>query len=188
VSDLETDPIVAAYDFSGFDTIVDVGGGRGALLAAILRRATRSTGVLFDGNAGHLAAPEVLAEAGVAQRCTIVDGGLFDPPPAGADAYILKHIVHDWPEPDVLKVLKNVRNAIGADGRLLLMEFVAPEGNTPHPAKLVDLWLMLLVGGMERTAAQYSALLGAAGFRIERVVQTATPLSIVEARPVDVRE
>lgn len=183
LSDLETAPILAAYDFSRYHTIVDVGGGRGALLAGILQRSTNSRGILFDSRAVNSGAEAVMADAGVADRCTIESGGLFDPVTPGGDAYVLKHIVHDWPDSKTLEILKNVRDAISADGRLLLIEFVPTEGNAQHPGKLVDLWLMLLVGGKERTPAQYSELLASAGFRLDRVVQTASPVSIVEARP-----
>lgn len=183
LSDLETDPILAAYDFSRFNTIVDVGGGRGALLAGILQRATNSRGILFDARAVGSGAESLLEEAGVAGRCTIESGGLFDPVSPGGDAYILKHIVHDWPESKALEILKNVRDAISAEGKLLLIEFVPTQGNAQHIGKLVDLWLMLLVGGKERTARQYSELLASAGFQLDRVVHTASSASIVQARP-----
>jgi SAM-dependent methyltransferase len=183
LSAMETDPVLAAYDFSRYRTVVDVGGGGGALLAGILARATTTRGVLFDSRAEQFGAGELLREAGVADRCTIDAGGLFDPVTPGADAYVLKHIVHDWPREQALEILRNVRKAILPGGRVLLLEFVSPEGNRPHPAKLVDLWLMLLVGGRERTAAQYSELLADAGFELTGVVPTASALSVVEARP-----
>jgi SAM-dependent methyltransferase len=183
LSALETEPILAAYDFSRYRTVVDVGGGGGALLAGILARATTTNGVLFDSRASDFGAEAVMRDAGVADRCTIDAGGLFDPVTPGADAYVLKHIVHDWPQEQALEILRNVRKAIVPEGRLLLLEFVSPDGNRPHPARLVDLWLMLLVGGRERTASQYAGLLAGAGFALTKVVQTASALSIVEARP-----
>jgi hypothetical protein len=184
LSELETVPLTAAYDFSRFGTIVDFCGGRGALLAEVLGRAPRSRGVLVDERAGGNGAAEALAAAGVADRCTIATSGLFDPVPAGGDAYLLKHVVHDWPQAQVAEILKNVRAAINPDGRLLLMEFVVPTGRTQHISKLVDLWLMLLVGGRERTEEQYAAVLADAGFQLSTVVPTASPVSIIEARPV----
>ncbi|MET7622246.1 methyltransferase [Streptomyces sp. NPDC005408] len=184
MSDTETLPILAAYDFSRFSTIVDFCGGRGTLLAGILQQTPGARGILYDPRVDNNGAADFLKEEGVADRCTIAGGDLFDAPPAGHDAYILKHIVHDWPESQALEILKNVRESISEDGRLLLMEMVPPSsGNSPHAAKLVDLWLMLLVGGRERTQEQYGELLLGAGFRLERVVQTAAPISIVEARP-----
>jgi hypothetical protein len=184
LSDLETEPTVAAYDFSRFNTIVDVFGGRGTLLAAILKRAKNSRGILVDERAEKLGASAFFQEAGVAERCTVDTTGLFESPPSGGDAYILKHIVHEWPESKALEILKNVRGAISDSGRLLLMEFVLPEGKTQHPGRLVDLWLMLLIGGKERTSAQYAELLASAGFRLTRVIGTASSVAIIEARPV----
>lgn len=184
LSALETEPLVAAYDFSRYDTIVDVGGGGGALLARILQSSPSSRGILFDDRAVQAGAEHVLAQAGVTDRATIESGNFFGPvSPAGADAYVLKHVLHDWPEEQALHILRNVRQAAGENSRLLLMEYVPGEDNAPHAGKLVDLWLMLLVGGRERTAAQYADLLSRAGWELESVVPTASPVSIVEARP-----
>jgi len=183
LSNTETAPLVAAYDYSRFGTIVDVGAGRGHLLAAVLQSAPGSRGILFDERAVGNGAVGVLAEAGVADRATIEGGSFFGPVPKG-DAYMLKHILHDWPEPQALEILRNIRAAIAPEGRLLIMEFVLPEGDVQHFGKLIDLWLLMLVGGRERTYTQYVELLAAAGFRLEQVVQTATSVSIVEARPV----
>jgi hypothetical protein len=183
LSALETEPVLAAYDFAHFTTIVDVGGGSGGLLAGILNKAPKTKGVLFDARAAFIGAPELLREAGVADRCSIDPGGLFDPVTPGGDAYVAKHIVHDWPREQALEILRNIRKAIVPNGRLLLLEFVSPDGNRPHAAKVVDLWLMLLVGGRERTESQYAELLGEAGFALNRVVGTSSALSIVEALP-----
>jgi len=183
LSNTETAPLVAAYDYSRFGTIVDVGAGRGHLLAAVLQSAPGSRGILFDERAVANGAVGVLAEAGVAGRATIEGGPLFGPVPTG-DAYMLKHILHDWPQPQALEILRNIRAAISPEGRLLIMEFVLPEDEAQHFGKLIDLWLLLLVGGRERTHTQYADLLAAAGFRLEQVVPTATSISIVEARPV----
>ena len=183
LSKLETEPIAAAYDFSQFGTIVDVFGGRGDLLAAILTRAHNTRGILADQRTGQLGAAEFLAGAGVADRSAIETTAFFDRPPGGGDAYILKHIVHEWPEPQSLEILRNVRSVMSKDGKLLLIEFVLPEGPEHHPGKLVDLWLMILMGGRERTAAQYAELLSGAGFRLSRVIETASAAAIVEAVP-----
>lgn len=184
LSDLETEPIAGGYDFARFGTVVDVFGGRGTLLAAILQRASGTRGILADRRAPALGAAAFLAQAGVAQRCTIDTGDLFEPPPSGADAYLLKHVVHEWPEHDALRILTAVRRSISDRGTLLLMEFVLPEQAVPHPGQLVDLWLMVLMGGKERTAAQYGDLLARAGFQLTGVVETTAGVSIVEARPV----
>ncbi|WP_456043587.1 methyltransferase [Streptomyces rochei] len=181
----ETEPILAAYDFSQFGTVVDFCGGQGALLAGILGAAPGCEGVLFDPRVEENGAAEFLAARGVADRTKRVAGDLFDVPPGGADAYVLKHIVHDWPEEQALRILRNVRAAIKPGGKLLIAEMVIPEqGDQPHSGKLVDLWLMLLVGGRERTPRQYADLLARAGFRLERVVETAAAISLVEAVPV----
>ncbi|MFJ6797941.1 methyltransferase [Streptomyces sp. NPDC091268] len=180
----ETLPIVSAYDFSRYATIVDFCGGQGGLLAGILERAKNSRGVLVDPRIETNGAHEFLAAAGVADRVSVENRGLFDVPPSGGDAYILKHIVHDWPEHQALEILRNVREAISPDGRILLMEMVPTPGNSAHSAKLIDLWLMLLVGGKERTEEQYGELLAAAGFELTGVHQTAAAISIIEARPV----
>lgn len=183
LSDLETEPILAAYDFSRFDTIVDVAGGQGGLLAAILKRATKSRGVLFDDRATAPGGSALIEQAGVADRCTIKGGFVFDSIPSGGDAYILKHVLHEYPEAKALEILRNIRDAMNPSSTLLLMEYVLTEGNGQDIAKLVDLFLLLIVGGKERAAVQYAELLGRAGFRLGNVVQTASPLCIMEARP-----
>jgi hypothetical protein len=183
LSEVETAPILAAYDFSRFRTVVDFGGGRGGLLAAILAGAPRTRGVLFDERAEMFGAQELFTGAGVADRCTIDPGGLFDTVTPGADSYVLKHIVHDWPEDRALTILRNVRAAIADDGLLQIIEFVPPADNGPHPGKLTDLMLMLLVGGRERTGPEYAQLLDAAGFEVQRIVPTSASVSVVEARP-----
>jgi SAM-dependent methyltransferase len=183
LSELETEPVVAACDFSRFNRIVDVGGGVGTLLAAILSKASNAKGVLFAPPSVE-DAQGLLEHAGVADRVTIESGHFLESVPAGGDAYILKHIIHDWPEAQAVEILRNVRKSIAPGGRLLIMEFVLGEGNEAHSGKLVDLWLMLLVGGKERTEAQYRELLASAGFRLTSVTPTASALSIVEAEPV----
>ncbi|MET8447953.1 methyltransferase [Streptomyces sp. NPDC005209] len=185
MSDTETWPVLGAYDFSQFETVVDFCGGRGGLLAGILQQAQQARGILSDPRVEGNGAAEFLAENGVADRCTTHAGGLFDPVVQGGDAYVLKHIVHDWPEEQALQILRNIRAAINPGGKLLLVEMVLPEGgNEPHSGKLVDLWLMLLVGGKERSTSQYADLLSRAGFKLERVVETAAAVSVVEAIPV----
>jgi hypothetical protein len=184
LSDLETVPVAEGYDYAQFETIVDVFGGRGAVLANILQRSPHTQGVLFDQRAEHLGAAKFFEEAGVADRVSVDTGELFGTVPSGGDAYLLKHIVHEWPEAKSLEILRNVRKAIRDDGTVLLIEFVLPDGNEPHPGKLVDLWLMILMGGRERTRGQYAELLGKAGFQLTRVIETASSAAIIEAKPV----
>jgi hypothetical protein len=182
VSDLTDATIVAGYDFGAYPTIVDVGGGHGPLLAAILAAAPASRGILFDLPPVVADAPNLLRENNVTDRVLIADGSFFDSVPGGGDAYLLKNIIHDWPDEKALQILRNVRAAAGHRATLLLVEFVIPEHDRDFPGKWVDLEMLLNLGARERTAAEYRDLLGQAGFRMTRVVQTASPLSVVEAR------
>lgn len=183
VSSMAVETVPYAYDFSDRRLIVDVGGGHGALLGAVLRNAPDAQGVLFDlpsvvANAG----PELDA-AGVAARCTVTGGSFFDSVPEGGDAYLLKTIIHDWEEASALTILRNVRTAIAPNGKLLLLELVLPEGTPSHPGMLLDLEMLVTAGGRERTTSEYAELLSRAGFRQTRVIPTAGPMSIVEAVP-----
>jgi hypothetical protein len=184
ISGTETAPILAAYDFSRFRRIVDVGGGRGTLLAGILRQASGARGVLYDSAFATADAGMALEGAGVASRCTIENGTYFESLPASGDAYVLKHILHDFPESECLAVLKNVREAIAPDGAMLVIEYVLPGNNQRHIGNIIDLWLLVLLGAKERTKPQYSELFARAGFRLTRAVPTTSPVSVIEAVPV----
>jgi hypothetical protein len=184
ISESETDPVVAAYDFSQFPTIVDVVGGRGTLLAGILRKATSSRGVLYDAERSTADAPAVFDAAGVSGRVTIENGTYFDKLPAGADAYVLKHILHDFAEEECLALLSNVREAIAPDGKMLVVEYVLNGNNERHIGNIIDLWLLLLLGAKERTLPQYTELFAKAGFKVVGAVPTTSPVSIIEAVPV----
>ncbi|MGX9791068.1 methyltransferase [Mycobacterium sp. MMS18-G62] len=176
--------VLAAYDFSGFKTIIDVGGGHGRLLSMILAKTPGASGVLFDLRSVVDGAGPVLEQAGVADRCKVVDGSFFDSVPDGGDAYLMKNILHDWPDDDAVRVLRNVRSAIEPGGKLLLLESVLPERASSDFGMVLDLEMLIAVGGKERTRSEWTNLLGQAGFRLERVVRTPTPVSIVEATPV----
>jgi SAM-dependent methyltransferase len=175
--------VVAAYDFSRFQTVADLGGGTGLLLSHVLRANAVVRGVLFE-------LPEVMAQArrtiegaDLLGRCQLQEGDLFKSVPAGFDAYILSHVLHDWSDERALAILHNCRAAIPRDGRLLIVEAVLPPGDTPHHGKLIDLLMLTVTGGMERTAEEYRALLAAANFRLLKLHPTATHQSIVEAVP-----
>jgi uncharacterized protein YjiS (DUF1127 family) len=183
VSELTTAPVVAGYNFSSYPTIVDVGGGQGPLLASILSAAPASRGVLYDLPRVVAGAPNVLCEHAVADRVRIVQGSFFDGVPSGGDAYLLKNIIHDWTDDKAVQILRNVRAAAGPDATVLLVELVIPEHNRDFPGKWVDLEMLLNLGARERTAAEYRDLLSQAGWRMTRVVRTASPLSVVEAIP-----
>ncbi|MFX0575408.1 methyltransferase [Nocardia nepalensis] len=180
---LSVGAILAAYDFARFDRIVDVGGGSGYLLAAILRAAPCANGVVYDLDSATATTAEIFDRAGVADRGAIENGSFFDSAPPGADAYVLKHIIHDWPDEPAGKILRSVRAAIAPHGRLLLIECVVPPRNRAHFSLWLDLEVLLSIGGRERTAAEYADLLARGGFRLRRVVATAGPHSIIEAVP-----
>jgi C-methyltransferase len=182
VSEMTDVPVVAGYDFSAYPTIVDVGGGHGPLLATILTATPASRGVLYDLPSVVANAPNLLREHDVEDRVRIEEGSFFDSVPDGGDAYVLKNIIHDWRDEKALQILRNVRAAAGPRATVLLIEFVIPNHDRDFPGKWVDLEMLLNLGARERTAAEYRDLLSQAGFRLTRVVQTAAPLSVVEAR------
>ena len=177
----EPPAVAAAYDFSAFKTVVDVGGATGNLLAAILARHAGPRGVLFDMPHVVGEAPALLQAKGVMDRVRIEAGSFFQNVPAGGDAYVLSHIIHDWSEAQCLTILGNCRKAMMPDGRLLIVEMVLPAGDAPHPGKMLDIVMLVIPGGQERSADEYAALLGKAGFRVNRVVPTASAVSVVEA-------
>ncbi|MCI0525465.1 MAG: acetylserotonin O-methyltransferase [Acidobacteria bacterium] len=173
--------VLAAYDFSGADKIVDVAGGTGGLIGAILKANPQMRGVLFD-------LPHVIAEAGpsldragVRDRCETATGDFFESVPEVGDAYVMKWIIHDWDDEKSAVILKNIHRAMNENGKLLLLEMVVPEGNQPDLSKFMDLNMMVMTGGRERTEAEFGALMAASGFKLTRVVRTASPVSIVEA-------
>lgn len=180
----EPQALVEAYDFSGIRTLVDVGGNTGNLLTTILAANPALRGVVYD--LPHVAAEarRMIERRGVSGRCEVKSGSFFDSVPAGSDAYMLSHVVHDWPEEKCLTLLRNVRRAIADGGRLLIVEQIVPPGNEPHPAKVIDMILLTITGGRERTAEEYAALLGKTGFRVVRIVPTRMAVSVIEAEPV----
>jgi SAM-dependent methyltransferase len=181
LSNVVSAAVVGAYDFSRFSVIADVGGGRGALLAAILKAAPAARGMVCDQPEVVAAARATMEAAGVAARCGYAGVDFFESVPAGADAHVLKWIIHDWDDERALKILRNCRRALADGGRLLLVEAVVPEGNEPSFSKWMDLQMLVMTGGRERTAAEYRALLAAAGFEMTGVIPTSSPVSIVEA-------
>ena len=173
--------VVEAYDFSGIETIADIAGGHGYLLAQILKANPNMKGILFDVPAVIAGANDLLEREGVSGKVERVAGDFFAEVPA-ADAYIMKHIIHDWDDERSVRILKNIHAAIrGEDGKVLIVEAVVPEGNEPHYSKLLDLEMLTSPGGAERTAEEYRQLLAQAGFKLTRIVPTKSPFSIVEA-------
>jgi len=177
----ETAAVAAAYDFSGCETIADIGGATGHMLATILGSCPGAKGVLFDlpHNAGGAAT--LIQGHGMAGRIRFEAGSFFESVPSGADVYVMSHIIHDWSEEQCLTILRNCRAAMGPQSRLLIIEMVIPPGNAPHPGKSTDIVMLAVPGGQERTEQEYCALLAKAGFRLERVVPTESAASVVEA-------
>ncbi len=175
--------MLQAYDFSGIDVLVDIAGGHGMILASILREHPRMRGVLFDVE--HVLAGNRLAEFGVKDRVELASGDFFIAVPPGGDAYIMKHIIHDWDDDKAIAILKNIRTALAGkpNGKVILIETVLQPGNEPDLGKLIDLEMLLLPGGKERTADEFAALFTSAGFELTRIVPTQSPLSVIEARP-----
>ena len=172
--------IVAAYDFSGIDTLADIAGGHGFLLSQILRANPNMKGILFDMDHVIAGSGEMLQSQGVADRVETASGDFFKEVPA-ADAYIMKHIIHDWDDDRSIKIMQSIHRAMIGDGKLLLAEMVIPEGNDPHPGKMLDLEMLTSPGGLERTADEYARLFEQAGFRLNRIVPSMSPFSVIEA-------
>ncbi len=174
-----SEPIVRAYDFSGIGKIADVGGGHGLLLSAILNEHPAMKGVLYDAPSVIGGAKNLLDAQGVGARCELVAGDFFQSAPA-AEAYIMKHIIHDWEDEKSIKILRNCHGAMTGKGKVLVVEMVVPEGNAPSPGKFIDLEMLLFLHGYERTEKEYAALFEKGGFKLTRVVPTESPYSIVE--------
>jgi hypothetical protein len=177
----EPPAVAEAYDFSGFGTVVDVGGSTGNMLVHILRRNAGPRGLLFDLPVTLAEAPAFLRKHGMEERIAIEPGSFFENVPAGADCYILSHVIHDWSEEQNLAILGHCRKAMKPESKLLIVEFVLPSDNSPHPGKILDMVMLTVAGGEERTEEEYGALLAKAGLRMTRVVPTASAASIVEA-------
>ncbi len=182
IAALTAPAVVAAYDFSDVETVVDVGGGYGALLTAILQAQLHVHGVLFEAPTVREEAERRLAAADVAARCSVVGGDFFESVPAGGNAYLLQFILHDWDDAHALTILRNCRRAMEPQSRLLLIESLIPTDDTPTLSKLMDLEMLVVCGGREREESEYRALLAAAGFTYLRTIPTLAPLSILESQ------
>jgi O-methyltransferase domain/Dimerisation domain len=170
-----------AYDFSGVDKLVDVAGGTGGLISAILAAHPRMRGVLFDLPHVIVEAGPTLDAAGVLDRCETAAGDFFRTVPEGGAAYVMKWIIHDWDDEKSTVILKNIHRAMEEKGKLLLIEMVVLEGNQPDLSKFLDLDMMVMTGGRERTESEFKSLLAASGFELTRVIRTASPVCVIEA-------
>jgi SAM-dependent methyltransferase len=177
----EAAAILAAYDFAKAQSVIDVGGGQGALLAALLRAHPHLAGVLLDLSPAIVGAKALLGAAGLTARATCVAGDFFTAVPKGGDVYLLKSVLHNWDDSDVVCILRNCRQAMADGARLLVIERVIPAGNGPSEAKLFDVNMLVTVGGQERTEAEYRTLLDLAGLTLARLIPTSSPLTLLEA-------
>ncbi len=176
--------VAAAYDFLPFGTVVDIGGGHGVLLTTILTANPALRGILFDLPHAAEGAKKQITAAGLAGRCEFAAGDFLEGVPGEGDAYILKSVIHDWDGPRSLTILENVHEAMAHNGKLLLVEMIFPADVAQTPMSQIiagsDINMMVNVGGQERTAAEFSALLDAAGFRLTRIIPTGGPWNIIE--------
>lgn len=176
----ETSAILDAYDFSGIQVIADIGGGNGSKITAILQKYPHMRGILFDlPHVVERARPNI-EEAGLSERCQLLSGSFFEAVPAGADAYVMRHIIHDWDDAKSIAILKNCHAVMSPGQKLLLVESVIPPGNEPFMGKLLDLTMMLIPGGKERTEAEYRELYDQTGFDLVRIVPTDSEVSVIE--------
>ena len=180
-SHLTIPAILEAYDFSDAKTVADIAGGHGHLLAAVLQKNPHLKGILFDVPVVLEGAPALLEKEEVSERTETIAGDFFAEISVKADVYLLKHIIHDWDDERSIKILQNIAAQMKDDGKVLILETVIPDGNDPHFGKIMDLEMMVSPGGVERTEEEYREILEASGLRLNRVIPTKSPLSIVEA-------
>jgi hypothetical protein len=184
VSRFAANAVLGAYDFSDARTIMDVGGGNGSMTIAILETTPDARGLVVDLPYIEGPAKERIRAAGLESRARFEPVNFFERVPQGADVHMLKFILHDWNDEECVQILKNCRAAIAPDGRLVAIEMVVPEQIQPDFVHVMDLNMLVMTGGQERTAQEYETLFAKAGFRLSRVVPTASPFSVIEARPV----
>jgi SAM-dependent methyltransferase len=184
LSALAANELVRVYDVSGVRTVADVGGAHGVLLAAVLKANPAARGILFDLPHVIATAGDEIAAQGLAERCELVSGDFFEEVPPGADLHLLKQIAHDWDDARSTRILQNCHRALTPGGTLLLVEMVVPADNQPSPAQAMDLNMLVLLSGRERTEEEFRDLLHAAGFELERVIPTHSPFFVIEATRV----
>lgn len=177
-SSVATKAVIEAYDFSGIETLIDIAGGHGRLLNGVLEAYPSMRGVLFDLQ--HVI-ESALETTTVSERCKYATGDFFVSVPAGGDAYMMKHIIHDWDDERAITILKNIKDAMNPGGRVLVVESVIAGGNGQDFGKLLDIEMLVSPGGKERTAAEYEDLFRRAGLRLTRIVPTKSPYSVIEA-------
>lgn len=182
---MQASAILSAYSFKRFRKVIDIGGGQGLLLAAILRQSENSRGVVFDLPQSTSQTRSILEKYSVEDRTEIIEGNFFEKIPEGGDLYILKSVLHSWDDESSRKILSNVYEAMTLESRLLIIESVLDEGNEPSFGKMTDILMMVAMGGKERTKSEYEALLHRTGFRIRKIHPTISPHSLIEAVKAD---
>lgn len=176
--------VLGAYDFSQFATVIDIGGGHGILMEQLLRSCKNTRGIVFDQPAVIEGTKQFMKRSGLEDRCKCVGGSFFESVPEGAEAYIMKHIIHDWSDEESVAILSNCRKAMGNKGKLLLLEIVLDSGNETNYDTLVDMEMLTKTTGKERTQAEFEQLYLESGFRLSRVVPTSSTVSIIEGVPI----
>jgi hypothetical protein len=176
----ETEAMLEVYDFSGVGFLADIGGGNGGTLLGVLGRYPQMRGLLFDLPGVIERARPVIEAAGLAARCQVVAGSFFESVPSGPDAFLLRHIIHDWDDEKAGLILRSIHRSMPEGGRLLMVESVIPPGNEPSFSKLLDLTMMVIPGGLERTEEEYRKLFEDAGFQLTRILPTSAEVSVIE--------
>jgi hypothetical protein len=174
--------VIAAYDFSSFRRVIDVGGGRGLMLSAILRAHRQMRGTLFDLPGVVAGAKTVLTERGVIDRCDIVGGSFFEGVPEGGDAYVMRAVIHDWEDEEAIAILKTCRRAMTETAKLILIERIVAPPNEMPATKFSDLNMLVLPGGRERIREEFGALLSKSGFELTHVAPAGN-INVIEGRP-----
>ena len=177
--------ILAVYDFSGFSDVVDIGGGRGALVAALLTTCSHLRAVILDLEPAARGATQLLSEAGLTGRATFIAGDFFSAIPDGGDVYLMKSVLHNWDDEAAVRILRNCREAMAKHARLVVIERVIPAVTGPSEAILFDINMLVVLGGQERTEKEYEALFRAADLDLVRIIPTRSPLSLIEGVPAD---
>jgi DNA-binding Lrp family transcriptional regulator len=182
LSEISIEPILNAFDFSNYPLIADIGGGEGLLLSSILYKTKHSKGILFDLPEGLANSKAILEKYGVTGRVEVVEGSFFTAAPAGADAYILKNILHNWSQEDSVRILTNIRKNMPPHAKILILEMILGEDSLPFFGKLIDLQMMVFMeAGKERTLKEFDELLHQSGLKLNKVIPTIAPISIIEA-------
>ncbi len=182
LSEISIEPILSAIDFNNYPVIADIGGGEGLLLSSILYKHKNCRGILFDLPEGLTNAETIFEKFGVAGRIQVIPGSFFTTAPAGADVYLLKNVIHNWSLEESVKILTNIRNVMPPHGKILIIEMILDEENHASFGKLIDLQMMVFMEkGKERTRKEFESLLQQAGLRINRIIPTIAPVSIIEA-------